>query len=135
MTPAENEDRRRTPDEHICFPLAQEPRSAHRRSTRQSVSKLDGTVTVSALMIDMIQEPVDISVPTCFAGAKISTGNTSDDDLFANEEVVADSKFWDSFVGGPTTMPLNIAGSNVYLARDVTVGVAPQVDLAVWRPR
>ena len=58
--------------------------------------KLDGAVKVSASMINVIQEPVDIPVPTGFAGATISTRNTSplvrqmtlDDDLSVDEEVV-----------------------------------------------
>ena len=59
----------------MYFPLAQEPveqpvpQSTHRRSTRQSDRKLDSAVKVSALMIDVIQEPVDIHVPTGFGGA------------------------------------------------------------------
>ena len=128
----------------MCFSLAQEtveqpvPRSAHRRSTRQSDRKLDGAVKVSALMIDVIQEPGDIPVPTGFAGAKISTRNTpplvqqmtSEDDLSADEEVVADSKFCDTFVGGPTSTPLKIAGLTIDLAGYVTVGVASSADHA-----
>ena len=50
-------------------------------------------------MIDVIQEPVDIPVPTGFAGAKISTRNTSplvrqmtsEEDLSADEEVATRS--------------------------------------------
>ena len=49
-----------------------------------------------------------------------------DDDLSADEEV----KFWDTFVGRPTSTPLMIAGLNVDLAGDVTVGVASSADLA-----
>ena len=142
-TPAENQDRRRKPGEHICFLLPQKPveqpvpRLACCRSTRQSDSKLDGAVNVSALMIDMIQEPVDIPVLTGFADAKISTRNmpplvrqmTSEDYLSANKEVMAEV-FWDTFVGGPTTTPLKIAGMTVDLAGDVTVGVAPLANLA-----
>ena len=110
---------------------------ARRRSTRQSDSKLDGVVKVSAFMIDVIQKPVHIPVPTGLVGAKISTRNTpplvrqmtSDDDLSANEELMANSKFWDTFIGGPNTMPLKIAGLTVDLAGDVTVGVASSADL------
>ena len=89
-------------------------------------------------MIDVIQEPVDIPVTTGLAGAKISTRNTpplvrqmvSDDDLSADEEVVAKSMFWDTFICGPTSTPLKIAGLTVDLAGDVTVGVASSADLA-----
>ena len=52
------------------------------------------------------------------------------DDLSADEEVMADSKFRDTFVGGPTTMPLKFAGLTVDLAGDVTVGVASSDKLA-----
>ena len=108
------------------------PRSARRRSTRRTDRKLDGAAKVSALMINVIPEPVVIPVPAGFAGAKTSTRNTpplvrqmtSEDDL-STDEVVADSKFRDTFVGGPTSMPLKIfAGLTVDLAGDVTVGVA-----------
>ena len=55
---------------------------------------------------------------------------TSEDDLYADEEVVAESKFCDTVVGGPTSTPLKIAGLTVYLAGDVTVGVASSSDLS-----
>ena len=62
---------------NICIPpIAQEPveqpvpRLARRRSTRQTDKKLDGAVKVFAFMIDMIPEPVDISVATGNAGTK-----------------------------------------------------------------
>ena len=80
---AENQDHRRTPDEHMCFPLAQEsaeqllPWPACCQSTRENDNKLDGAVNLSALMIDLIQEPVDILVPTGFASAKICTRKRS----------------------------------------------------------
>ena len=97
----------------FVHPQAQEPveqpvpRSAHRRSTRQTDRKLDGAVKVSALMIDVIPELVNVPVPTGFA--KKSTRNTptlvrqttSQDDLPADQEVVFDPKFHDTFVGGP----------------------------------
>ena len=72
---AEAQDRLWTPDEHMYLPLAQEPveqpvpRPTHRWSTRQTDRKLDGVVKASSLMIDVIPEPVDIPVPTGFAGA------------------------------------------------------------------
>ena len=53
-TPAENQDRPRAPDEHMCFPLAQEPveqpvpRSAGGQSTHQTDRKLDSAVKESA---------------------------------------------------------------------------------------
>ena len=89
-------------------------------------------------MIDVIPEPLDIPVPTGLAGAKNSTNNTpplvrqmtSEDDLSADEEVVADSKFRDTMVGGPTTTPLKIAGLTVDFAGDVTVGVSSPADHA-----
>ena len=77
-------------------------------------------------MIDVIQEPVDIPVPTGFAVAKISTRNTPP----LVEEVAADSKFWDTFVGGPTTTPVKIAGLIVDLAGGVTAGVPSSADCA-----
>ena len=127
------------------FPLAREPvvqqlpRSARRQSTRKTDRKLDGTVKVSSLIIDVIPEPVYIPVPTGFAGDRTSTNNTpplvwqmtSEDDLSTDEEVMADPKFFrDTFVGGPTSTALKIAGLTVDLAGDVTVGVAPSADLA-----
>ena len=85
-------------------------------------------------MIDVIKEPVDIPVPNGFAGAKKSTRNTpplvrqmtSKDDLSADEEVVADPKFRDTFVGGPTSAAPKIVGLTIDLAGDAT---------SVWRPR
>ena len=79
---ADTHDRGGIPDEHVCFHLAQEPveqpapRPAHRRSTRQTDRKLDDVVKVSAVMIDVIPEPVDIPVPTGLAGATNSTNDT-----------------------------------------------------------
>ena len=67
----------------MYLPLAQEsveqpvPRSARRRSTRQTDRKLDGEIKVFALMIDVIPEPVDIPVPTGFSGAKKSIRNAT----------------------------------------------------------
>ena len=95
-------------------------------------------VKVSAVMIDVIPELVDIPVPTGLAGAKNSTNDTpplaqqmtSEDDLSADEEVVADSKFRDTMVGGPTSMPMKIAGLTVDFAGDVTVGVSSPADHA-----
>ena len=55
---------------------------------------------------------------------------TSEDDLSPDEEVTADPKFRDTFVGGPTSTSPKIAGLTVDLAGDVTVGVAPSADLA-----
>ena len=80
--------------------------------------KLDDAVKVYAVMIDVIQEPVDISVPTAFAGAKNSITNTpplirqmaSEDDLSVDNEVEADSTFRDTVIGGPTSTPLEIVG-------------------------
>ena len=89
-------------------------------------------------MIDVIPEPVDIPVPTGFAGAKKSIRNipplvrqiTSEDDLSADEVVVADPKSRDTFVGGSTSATPKIAGLTVNLAADVTAGVASSADLA-----
>ena len=85
----------------------------------------------------LVPEPVNIPVPTGFAGVKKSTRNapplvrqmTSEDDLSVDEEVVADSKFHDTVVGGPTSMIRKIAKLIVDLAGDVTVGVASSTDL------
>ena len=63
-------------------------------------------------MIDVIQEPLVRQM-------------TSEDDLSADEQVMADSKFRDTFV----STPLTIAGLTVDLAGDVTVGVASSADL------
>ena len=66
LPPAKTHDRLWTPDEHMCSPVAQEPveqplpRSACWWSTRKTDTKLDGVVRVSALMIDVIPEPVGI---------------------------------------------------------------------------
>ena len=88
------------PLKNICIPrIGQEPvkrpllRSARRRSSRQTDRKPDGVVKVSALMIDVIPEPVDIPVPTGFASAKDGIRNTpplvqqmtSEDELSANK--------------------------------------------------
>ena len=82
-------------------------------------------------MIDMIPELVDIPVPTGFAGAKNSTNNMPHlVRQMTSEEVVADSKFRDAVVGGPTSTPLKIAGLIVYLAGDITVGLLSPADLA-----
>ena len=69
---------------------------------------------------------------------------TSEDDISADEDVVADLKFRNNVVGGPTSTPLKIAGLTVniagdiavsvsspsYLVGDVTVGVVSSPDLA-----
>ena len=94
-------------DEYVCFPIAQGPveqpvlRPARRRSTRQMDTKLNDVVKVSAVLINVILEPVYITVPTGLTSAKKRTNDapplvrqtTSDDDLTADEEVVAASKF------------------------------------------
>ena len=124
--------------------LAQEPveqpvpRPARRWSARQTDRKLDGAVNVYTLMIDMIPEPVDIPVPTGFANAKKSIGNTpplvrqmmSEADLSTDEVVVAYPKSRDTFVGEPTSTAPKIAGLTVNLAGDVTAGVASLAELA-----
>ena len=109
-----------------------------KQSTRQTDRKLDDAVKVSAVMIDVIPEPVDIPVNTGLAGAKNSTNDTpplfrqmtSEDDLSVDEEVVADSKFRDTMVRGPTSTPQKIAGLTADLAGDVTVGVSSSANLA-----
>ena len=76
-------------------------------------------VKVSAILINVIPEPVDIPVPTGLTGAMNSANDTpplvrqmtSEDDLSA--EVVADSKCRDNVVRGPTSTPLKIAGLTV----------------------
>ena len=89
-------------------------------------------------MINVIPEPVDTPVPTGFAGAKKSNRNTPsliwqmtlEYDLSADEVVVADPKYHDTFVGGlPSTTP-KIAGLTVNLAGDVTAGVASLAEVA-----
>ena len=85
----------------------------------------------------VIPEPVDIPVPTGFAGAKKNIRNmpplvrqmTSEDDLSADEVAVA-AKSRDPFVGGPTTTTAKIAGLTINLAGDVTAGVASSTDIA-----
>ena len=64
----------------------------------------------------------------------------SEDGLSADEAAVADPKSGDTYVGGPTSTALKIAGLTVYLAGDVTVSVAPSADLAgdvmsMWHPQ
>ena len=54
---------------------------------------------------------------------------TLENDLSADEEVVADSKCRNNVVGAPTSMPLKIAGLTIDIAGDVTVGVSSPVDL------
>ena len=152
--PADTHDRGGTYDEHVSFPLAQEPvelpvpQPAHRRLTHQSDKRLLDEVKVSAVMIDVIPELVDSPVPSSLTGAMHSINNmpplvrqmTSEDDLSADNEVVADSKCRDNVVGGPTSTSLKIAGLNVDIAGDVTVGVSPRPTLlemspSLWRPR
>ena len=142
VPPADTHDRGGTYDEHVSFPLAQEPvelpRPAHRRLTHQSDRRLVDEVKVSAVMIDVIPELVDSPVPSSLTGAMHSANNmpplvrqmTSEDDLSADNEVVADSKCRDNVVGGPTSTFLKIAGLNVDIAGDVTVGVASSANLA-----
>ena len=55
---------------------------------------------------------------------------TSDDDLSTDAEVVADPKFCDTSVGGPTSTALQNAELTVDLAEVVTVVVASSADLA-----
>ena len=55
---------------------------------------------------------------------------TSGDDLSEEEEIIADSKFRATVVGGQTSMPLKIAGLTVDIAGDVTFDGASSADLA-----
>ena len=142
VPPADTHNRGGISYKHVCFPLAQGPveqlvpRLACCRLTRQMDRKLE--VKASVVMIDVIPEPVDIPVPTGLAIAKNGTNNTpplvhqvvSKDDLSADEEVVADSKFRDTVVGGPTPTTLKIAGLIIDLAGHVTVAVSSSADLA-----
>ena len=65
----------------------------------------------SAVMIDVIPEPVDIYVPTSLAGASSSINATPplvrrralEDNFSMDEAVMADLDFCDSVVGGPTS--------------------------------
>ena len=82
VPPADTHDRGGTYEEHVCFPLAQgsveQPvlRPASCWSTRQSDRQLVHVVKVSAVMIDVILEPVDSPVPAGLAGANSNTNNT-----------------------------------------------------------
>ena len=95
-------------------------------------------VKVSAVIIDMIPEPVDSPVPASLTGANSSTNKTpplvwqlvSEDDLSLEEVLVADINFCNSVVGGPTSTFLKNTGLIVDLAGDVTVGVSSPVELA-----
>ena len=108
MPPADTHGRGGSYEEHVCFPLAQGvvkqpvPRPAGCRLTRQSDRQLVDAVEVSAVMIDVIPEPVDNPVHTSLAGANsICTNNAppflrqmaSEDDFSMEEEVVVDLKF------------------------------------------
>ena len=114
-------------------PLAQEPveqpvpRPACCRSTRQTDRKLD----VSALMIDVTPEQVDISFKKNIRNTPpLVRQMTSEDDLSEDEVVVADPKSRDTFVGGPTSTTPKIARLIMNLAGDVTAGVVYSADLA-----
>ena len=84
------------------------PRPACRRLTRQLDRQLVDAVKVYAVMIDVISEPVDNHVPTGLTGTMLSVDNmpplvwrmTSEDDLSADDEVVADSKYRNNAIGG-----------------------------------
>ena len=112
-----NQDRRMTPGKHLCFPLAQE--LLNNRYLDQHVagdSRIDGAVKLSALMIDVIPELVDIPVATGFTGAKKSTRNapplvrqmTSEDFLSADEKVMDGQEFRDTFFHGPTSKDCSV---------------------------
>ena len=55
---------------------------------------------------------------------------TSESDLYADEQVVADQEIRETFAGGATSATRKIAGLTVDLAGDVTVGVASSAELA-----
>ena len=108
---------------------------AGHRLARQSDRQPVDAVKVSAVLIDMIPEPVDSPVPTGLTGANISINVTSplvwqmasEDNFYMEEVVVADC---DYVVGGPTCTCLKSAGLIVDLAGGVTVGVSFPADLA-----
>ena len=93
-------------------------------------------VNVSAVLIDMILEPVDSPVPTGLAGANSSINDTpplvrqmtSEDSFSMEEAVVANLDFCDSVVRGPTSTFLKNTGLIVDLAGCVTVGVTSSAD-------
>ena len=95
-------------------------------------------VKVSAVLIDMIPEPVDSPVPIGLASANSSINNksplvrqmASEDNFYMEEVVVADLDICDYVVGGPTSTCLKSAGVIVDLAGGVTVGVSSPADLA-----
>ena len=119
-------------------PTLTPPPRTGRRLTQQSNRQPVDVVKVSALMIDMIPDPVGSPVPTGIAGANSSTNNNpplvhqmaSEDSLSMEEEVVADLNFCGSVVGGPTSTFLKNTGLIVDLAGDVIVGVSSPADLA-----
>ena len=86
----------------------------------------------------LAQKPVEQPVPrpACFAKKNIRNTPplvrqmTSEDDLSADEVVMANPKSCDTFVGGPTSTAPKIAGLTVNLAGDVTVGVVSSADHA-----
>ena len=112
-------------DEHVCFPLAQEPvdlpvpRLAGHLLTCRSDRQLVDVVKVSAVLIDVNPGLVDTN--PVLTGAINSAHN---------KKSVADSKCQNNVVGGPTSTPLKIAGLTVDIAGDVAVGVSSPADLA-----
>ena len=138
-------------------PLDQEPvkqpvpQSAHHRSSLRTDGKLDGVVKVSALMIDVIPEPVDIPVPTGFGGAKDSIRNTpplvwkmtSKDELSVNKVMVDRPPQPRILLGWPVallemsplvwcTRPTSLKSSpSVWCHRPTLLETSP----LVWRPR
>ena len=142
VPPADTHGRGGSYEEHVCLPLAQgllNSRCLDRPlvgPTRQSDRQLVCAVKVSAVMIDVIPEPVNSPVPAGLANS--STNNTPplvrqlelDDDFSLEEVVLADFNFCNSVVGGPTSMLLKSNGLIVDLAGDVTVGVSSLAELA-----
>ena len=87
VPPADTPDRRGNYNEHVCFPLAQEPveqlvpRPTRRRLACQLDRQLVDAVKVSVLLIDVI--------PTGITGAN-NRQMTSEDDISTNKKVIAD---------------------------------------------
>ena len=103
-----------------CFPLPQGlaqqpvPRLDDDRPTRQFGRPPVETVKVSAVLVDVTLDLVDIPAPA---------GESGDTSPFIQQAAWADLDFCDSMVGGPTFAFLDGAEGSVDLAGDAAIGV------------